>query len=157
VPVEEGKAAPSFTLEDGNGEKVALRDLRGRDVVVYFYPRDETPGCTKEACAFRDLSAEYKKLGVEVLGISPDGRQSHRNFAKNHKLRFRLLSDPDKKVMSKYGAWGEKVLYGKKTIGVIRSTVWIDATGKVRRHWRRVPKAADHPQKVLEAIQTGRG
>ena len=153
MPIEVGKAAPLFTLVDPAGKKVALRDLRGKNVVIYFYPRDETPGCTKEACAFRDLSRQYRKLDTEVLGISPDDSESHRNFAKNHRLRFILLSDPDKKVMTRYGAWGEKVLYGKRTIGVIRSTVWIDPKGKVRRHWRRVPKAADHPQKVLEAIQ----
>ena len=153
MPVEEGKAAPLFTLKNAKGEKVALRDLRGKNVVVYFYPRDETPGCTKEACAFRDLSRDFGKLGVEVLGISPDDQASHAAFAKNHKLRFTLLSDPDKRVMTKYGAWGEKKMYGKTVTGVIRSTVWIDDRGKVKKHWARVARAADHPEKVLETIR----
>jgi peroxiredoxin Q/BCP len=153
MAIEEGKAAPLFTLKDHQGDKVALRELKGKDVVVYFYPRDETPGCTKEACAFRDLHKEIKKQGAVVLGISPDEAASHAAFRKNHKLPFTLLSDPSKKVMEKYGAWGEKMMYGKKVTGVIRSTVWIGADGKVRKHWKRVSRAADHPAKVLAALK----
>jgi len=153
--IEEGKAAPAFTLMSGAGEKVALRDLRGKDVVVYFYPRDDTPGCTKEACGFRDFSKELSDLGVVVLGISPDKPESHARFCEKYRLSFPLLSDPDKKVMTKYGAFGEKMMYGKKVEGVIRSTVWIGPDGKVRKHWKRVAKAADHPAKVLEALRAG--
>lgn len=153
MAVEEGKAAPAFTLKDQNGESVSLKQFKGRHVVIYFYPKDDTPGCTKEACGFRDLSKDYDKLGVVVLGVSPDDAESHGKFIGKYKLPFTLLSDPDRKIMEKYGAWGEKVLYGKKTVGVIRSTVWVGPDGKVVRHWRKVPKAADHPQKVLEAIQ----
>jgi peroxiredoxin Q/BCP len=150
--IEEGKAAPPFTLTDGSGGKVALKDFRGKNVIVYFYPKDDTPGCTKEACGFRDLHKAIEKTGTVVLGISPDGAESHSKFSTKYKLPFTLLSDPDRKVMEKYGAWGEKMMYGKKTTGVIRSTVWIGPDGKVVKHWRRVPKAADHPAKVLEAL-----
>ena len=156
MPIEEGKKAPAFTLKDADGEKVALRDLAGQDVVVYFYPRDDTPGCTKEACGFRDHWKELQKLGVAVLGVSPDSAESHAKFAKKYRLPFTLLSDPDKQVMTKYGAWGEKVLYGKKKVGVIRSTVWIGPDGKVRKHWKRIAKAADHPEKVLEELRAAR-
>jgi peroxiredoxin Q/BCP len=155
MAIEEGKAAPAFTLKDTNGEKVSLKDLKGHDVVVYFYPRDDTPGCTKEACGFRDLWGEIEALGAVVVGVSPDGEASHQKFAAKYELPFTLLCDPDRKVMEKYGAWGEKTMYGKKTVGVIRSTVWIGGDGKVRKHWRRVAKAADHPAKVLEALRAG--
>ena len=154
MAVEEGKAAPIFTLKDSNGKDVALRDLRGNDVIMYFYPRDDTPGCTKEACGFRDLWNEIKKLDTVILGISPDSEESHKKFSAKYKLPFILLSDPNKKVMTKYGAYGEKMMYGKKTTGVIRSTVWIGPDGKVRRHWKKVAKAADHPMHVLEALRT---
>lgn len=155
MPVQEGKAAPAFTLPDAAGTKVALKNLRGHDVIVYFYPRDNTPGCTKEACGFRDLWSDIQQAGAVVLGISPDSQAAHEKFAAQHDLPFTLLSDPDKKVMEKYGAWGEKTMYGKKTVGVIRSTVWVGADGKVKKHWRRVAKAAEHPAKVLEALQAG--
>lgn len=153
MTIEEGKPAPQFTLTDADGNKVALKDFRGRNVIVYFYPKDDTPGCTKEACGFRDLWSDIEETGAVVLGVSPDDGASHRKFADKYELPFTLLSDPDKKVMTKYGAWGEKMMYGKKTTGVIRSTVWIGPTGRVVKHWRKVPKAADHPQKVLEALQ----
>lgn len=155
MPVQEGKAAPAFTLPDADGNKVAIKDLRGRDVIVYFYPRDNTPGCTKEACGFRDLWSDIQQAGAVVLGVSPDSQAAHEKFAVQHDLPFTLLSDPDKKVMEKYGAWGEKTMYGKKMVGVIRSTVWVGADGKVKKHWRRVAKAAEHPAKVLEALQAG--
>jgi peroxiredoxin Q/BCP len=155
MAIEEGKKAPAFTLPDASGKKVSLSDFAGQHVVLYFYPRDDTPGCTKEACGFRDDMKKYEKLNAVVIGISPDGAESHAKFAKKFRLPFTLLSDPDKKVMTKYGAFGEKMMYGKKTQGVIRSTVWIGPDGKVRKHWRKVPKAADHPAKVLEALQAG--
>ena len=155
MPIEEGKAAPAFTLQNAAGNKVALRDLRGRNVIVYFYPRDNTPGCTKEACGFRDMWQDIQQQDAVVLGVSPDSAASHQKFATQYQLPFTLLCDPDKKVMEKYGAWGEKMMYGKKTVGTIRSTVWIGPNGKVKKHWKRVAKAADHPAKVLEALRAG--
>jgi peroxiredoxin Q/BCP len=155
MAVEEGKVAPPFTLQDARGKPVALKDFRGKDVILYFYPRDNTPGCTKEACGFRDLWSDIENEGAVVLGVSPDSGASHNKFASQYELPFTLLSDPDKKVMTKYGAFGEKTMYGKKTVGVIRSTVWIGPDGKVKKHWRRVAKAADHPAKVLEALRGG--
>jgi peroxiredoxin Q/BCP len=155
MPVEEGKKAPAFTLADAGGKKVALGDFAGKDVVVYFYPKDDTPGCTKEACGFRDHWGDLKKRGVVVLGVSADGAESHQKFIKKYKLPFTLLSDPDRTMMTRYGAYGEKMLYGKKTVGVIRSTVWIGPDGKVRKHWKRVASAEKHPAQVLAAIQAG--
>jgi len=152
MAVEEGKSAPAFTLEDENGEKVALKDYRGKDVIVYFYPKDDTPGCTKEAQGFRELWRQIQERDTVVIGISPDGQASHDEFKKKYDLPFTLLSDPDKKVMGVYGAFGEKMMYGKKTEGVIRSTVWIGPDGNVKKHWARVAKAADHPGKVLDAL-----
>lgn len=157
MSIQEGKAAPAFTLRDADGKRVSLADFRGRDVIVYFYPRDETPGCTKEACAFRDLHAEIRARGAEIVGISPDPGESHRAFQQNHRLPFTLLSDPDRKVMTRYGAFGEKSMYGKKVQGVIRSTVWVGPDGKVRKHWKRVARAADHPAKVLAALAAAAG
>ena len=148
-----GDPAPDFSLPDQNGEMVKLSSLRGKRVVIYFYPKDDTPGCTKQAIGFTALDKEFKKLNTLVLGVSPDDEASHDKFICKYDIPYTLLCDTDKKVMTKYGAYGEKMMYGKKTIGVIRSTVWVDEKGKVKRHWRRVPKAADHPQKVLEAIQ----
>ena len=152
MTLEEGKAAPEFTLEDGDGKPVSLGDYRGRYVVVYFYPRDDTPGCTKEACGFRDLDEAFRNRGAAVLGVSPDDGASHRKFAEKYDLPFTLLCDPERRVMEQYGAWGEKMMYGKKTVGVIRSTVIVDPDGKVAKRWRRVARAADHPEKVLEAL-----
>jgi peroxiredoxin Q/BCP len=153
MAIEEGKLAPVFTLADSEGKKVSLNELKGKHVIVYFYPKDDTPGCTKEACGFRDLWSEIQALDTVVLGISPDNGVSHQKFASKYALPFNLLSDPDKKVMIQYGAYGEKKMYGKTTMGVIRSTVWIGPDGKVKKHWKRVAKAADHPVKVLEALQ----
>ncbi len=154
MAIEEGKSAPLFTLKNQNGDKVSLKELRGQRVVVYFYPKDDTPGCTKEACGFRDLWADVKSMNTVVLGVSPDGAESHQKFISKYNLPFTLLSDPDKKVMEKYGAWGEKVMYGRKTVGVIRSTTLLDEKGKVIKHWKKVPKAESHPQKVLEVLQS---
>ena len=153
MTIQEGRPAPPFTLEDANGKTVTLADLRGKDVILYFYPRDETPGCTKEACGFRDLWQDLRKAGIVVLGVSADSAESHTKFSDKYKLPFTLLSDPDRKVMSAWGAYGEKILYGKKTTGVIRSTVWIGPDGVVRKHWKRVADAAKHPAQVLEAVR----
>jgi len=152
MPVQEGRAAPAFALTDARGKEVRLSSFAGKNVVVYFYPEDDTPGCTKEACGFRDGWSELRKAGVVVIGISPDSGASHKAFAAKYELPFTLLSDPDRAVMKKYGAWGEKLLYGKKVIGVIRSTVWVGPDGKVKKHWKRVPDAAKHAAAVIAAV-----
>ena len=152
MAIEEGKAAPPFTLNDADGNQVSLEDFKGKNVVVYFYPRDDTPGCTKEACGFRDYWQEIQDADTVVLGISPDTEASHRKFRDKYELPFTLLADPDREVMIEYAAYGEKMMYGKKRMGVIRSTVLVGPDGNVVKHWRRVAKAADHPLKVLEAI-----
>jgi len=149
--IEEGKKAPDFELPSSEGGEVKLKDLRGKTVVLYFYPKDDTPGCTREACAFRDNQASLKKKGVVVLGVSGDSVASHDKFKAKYKLNFPLLSDPDKAVAKKYGAWGEKVLYGKKTVGMIRSTFVIDGEGVVRKVFPRV-KVDGHAEKVLEVV-----
>ena len=152
MAIEEGKAAPAFTLNDADGNAVSLKDFKGKNVVVYFYPRDDTPGCTKEACGFRDHWQDIQDADTVVLGISPDSEASHQKFRDKYELPFTLLADPDREVMTEYDAYGEKMMYGKKRMGVIRSTVWVGPDGNVVKLWRRVPKAADHPRKVLEAI-----
>src|SRR3954469_25786082 len=119
MAIQEGKSAPAFTLPDADGKPVSLSDFAGKNVILYFYPKDDTPGCTKEACGFRDSWKDLQKLGVMVLGVSADNGASHQKFTSKYKLPFPLLSDPDRKVMEKYGAYGEKMMYGKKIIGVI--------------------------------------
>jgi thioredoxin-dependent peroxiredoxin len=153
MAIEEGKAAPAFTLTDADGKTVSLKDFAGKNVILYFYPKDDTPGCTKEACGFRDDWAALKKANAVVLGVSADSEASHQKFRGKYKLPFPLLSDPKRAVMEKYGAYGEKMMYGKKTIGVIRSTVWIGPDGKVRKHWRKVANAEAHPAQVLAALR----
>jgi len=151
--IEEGKKAPDFTLDDQDGKPVTLSSFKGKDVIVYFYPKDDTPGCTKEACGFRDFWKDLQKAGVVVLGISPDGAASHQKFISKYKLPFTLLSDPDKDMMKAWGAFGEKMMYGVKKIGIIRSSVWIGPDGIVKKHWRKVADAAKHPAQVLEALK----
>jgi peroxiredoxin Q/BCP len=154
MAIQEGKKAPAFTLPDQDGTPVSLAEFEGkRAVVLYFYPKDDTPGCTKEACGFRDDIRTFTKLGVAVLGVSADRGESHQKFIAKYKLPFPLLSDPDRKVMTRYGAFGEKMMYGKKTTGVIRSTVLIGKDGRVLRHWPRVANAEQHPAQVLAAVQ----
>jgi peroxiredoxin Q/BCP len=145
----EGKKAPVFSLEGNDGKKHALDDYRGKTVVLYFYPKDSTPGCTKEACGFRDLNPALKKKNVVVLGVSKDSIASHDKFAENYKLPFVLLSDPNAEVMKKYGAFGKKMMYGKQVQGTIRSTVIIGPKGDVIKHWPAVKKAEEHPDEVL--------
>jgi len=154
--LESGNPAPPFTLSDTSGKQVSLEDFAGKDVILYFYPKDDTPGCTKEACGFRDAWTELQELGVVVLGVSGDDAVSHAKFAAKYRLPFTLLSDPEHRVMAAYGAYGPKTMYGKKVVGVIRSTVWIGPDGRVRRHWARVANAAEHPEKVLAALRDGR-
>jgi len=150
-PVE-GAKAPAFTLAADDGSKVKLSDLKGSPVVLYFYPADDTPGCTKEACAFRDRSAELKKLGAKVFGVSPDDVASHVKFRDKFNLNFPLLADPDHAVAEKFGAWREKNMYGKTSMGIVRSTFLIGPDGVIKKVWRSV-KVDGHDEHVLEAIK----
>jgi len=151
--LKEGDKAPAFKLPSVEGGDVGLKDFAGKTVVLYFYPKDDTPGCTREACAFRDSQAALKKAGAVVLGVSPDSVESHQKFRGKYKLNFPLLADADKSVAKKYGAWGEKVMYGKKVTGMIRSTFVIDGDGVVRKVFPRV-KVDGHADKVLEAVSS---
>jgi peroxiredoxin Q/BCP len=149
--IDVGTKAPAFTLQNQDGAKVGLGSLAGNWVVLYFYPRDDTPGCTTEACEFTAGSERFRKLDAVVLGCSPDSPESHRKFIGKHRLSVDLLSDPDHEVMERYGAWGEKTLYGKKSVGVIRSTVIIDPKGRIAHRWARVTTAG-HAEKVREKL-----
>ena len=149
----EGGKAPVFTLEGSDGKTHSIKDYAGKRVVIYFYPRDNTPGCTKESCAFRDLNQQLLDINTVVLGVSKDSLASHDKFIDKFNLPFVLLSDPETKMMQNYGAWGEMVLYGKTSIGCIRSTVIVDEKGQIVKHWRKVPNAETHPQKVLEFLR----
>ena len=150
--IEPGQRAPAFNLTADDGTKVRLADLKGRPVVLYFYPRDDTPGCTREACAFRDRQAKLKKLRAVVLGVSRDSIESHQRFRDKYRLNFPLLADDDHLVAEKYGAWREKNMYGKKTMGIQRSTFLIGPDGKVAKVWKQV-KVDGHDQQVLEALE----
>lgn len=154
--VEEGKKAPEFTLPADDGSKVKLKEQRGSPVVLYFYPRDNTPGCTREACAFRDRKKELTKLGAKVYGVSTDDVASHVKFRDKYKLNFPLLADVEHAVAGKYGAWREKNMYGKKSFGIQRSTFLIDAEGVVRKVWKRV-SVDGHDDQVLEALRELKG
>ena len=147
MTIEVGKKAPAFSLPDHGGRDVALRGLKGKWVVVYFYPRDDTPGCTTQACEFTRAAKAFEGLGAEVFGVSPDTPASHAKFREKHKLQVTLLADPGKTVLADYGAWGVKKLYGREVTGVIRSTVIIDPAGKVAHHWKSV-KAQGHAEHV---------
>jgi thioredoxin-dependent peroxiredoxin len=149
--IKEGQKAPDFSLPSSAGGEQSLKALRGRPVVLYFYPKDDTPGCTREACAFRDTQAAIKKEGAVVLGVSPDSPASHDKFKAKYKLNFPLLADVDKSVAKKYGAFGEKLMYGRKVVGMIRSTFVIDGQGVVRKVFPRV-RVDGHAEQVLEAL-----
>ncbi len=149
--IQPGAQAPAFSLADQDAKRVSLADFAGQRVLVYFYPKDDTPGCTKEACQFNDNLAAFESAGVSVLGISPDAAASHVRFRDKYGLGFRLLSDPDHAVMERYGAWGEKSSYGKLTTGVIRSTFLIDEEGRVARVWSNV-RADGHATRVLAEL-----
>ncbi len=150
--LQAGQPAPDFTLADADGNTVRLSDLRGRTVVLYFYPKDMTPGCTQEACDFRDRFAALQAAGAVLLGISPDTEASHRKFAAKHALPFPLLADAGAQVAAAYGVWVEKSLYGKKYMGVERTTFLIDPDGTLARIWPKV-KVAGHGDEVLAAVQ----
>ncbi len=149
--LEVGDRAPDFKTADQDGERISLKDLRGRKVVLYFYPKDDTPGCTKEACSFRDGFSKFRKRKVEVLGVSADDERSHKKFAEKYDLPFRLLADTDKKIVQDYGVWGEKSLYGRKFMGINRVTYLIDEKGKIAGVWPKV-KPDGHADEILEAI-----
>jgi peroxiredoxin Q/BCP len=149
--VEEGSPAPDFELQTDEGETIRLSELRGKPVVLYFYPKDDTPGCTKQACGFRDAYREYQERGAVVLGVSPDDTGSHRKFKEKYGLPFTLLADPEHEVADAYGAWGEKQYAGKTYLGIIRSTFVIDPEGKVARAMYGV-NAERNPGEVLEAL-----
>ena len=149
--IEEGKPAPNFELQSDSGETVKLSELRGRPVVLYFYPKDDTPGCTTEACEFRDAYDVFRERGAEVLGVSPDDVRSHEKFKTKHELPFTLLADPDHAVAEKYGVWGEKKFAGKSYMGINRSTFIIDGDGKVARALMGI-KPAGHAAQVFDSL-----
>ena len=146
-----GDKAPAFEATDQDGEAVTLRDFRGSNVILYFYPKDDTPGCTKEACSFRDVWARFRRRKIAVLGVSVDDARSHRKFAEKFSLPFRLLADPDRKIVRAYGVWGEKSMYGRKYMGTHRATYWIDAKGRIAAVWPKV-KPEGHAEEILARI-----
>jgi peroxiredoxin Q/BCP len=150
--IEIEKPAPDFTLPDQDGKKVTLSNFKGSPVVLYFYPKDDTPGCTKEACAFRDAYADFENAGAKIIGVSPDAAESHARFVKKHVLPFTLLADTDSKVCELFGVWKEKNMYGKKYMGVERTTFVIDGKGTIREIFPRV-KVDGHSNAVLEAVK----
>lgn len=150
--LEEGGKMPSFSLRDDSGNDVQSSQWLGRPVVIYFYPKDDTPGCTRQACAFRDAAEEIRKLGASVVGISGDSAESHARFRDKYALNFPLLVDSDHAVAEQFGAWREKNLYGKKSMGIQRSTFLIDAQGKVAKLWKRV-RVDGHDAQVLAALR----
>ena len=148
---KEGTTAPSFKTTDQNGEPVSLKDLRGQKVVLYFYPKDDTPGCTKEACSFRDAYSKFKKQKITVLGVSPDKETAHKKFETKYQLPFTLLADTDHSIAEAYGVWGEKKFMGRTYMGVHRTTFLIDEKGKIKKVFEKV-KPEDHASEVLEAF-----
>ncbi len=151
LKLKEGDVAPGFSAATNGGGRVSLADFKGKDVVLYFYPKDDTPGCTREACAFRDHFAEFKKRGAVVLGVSTDPVKSHDKFAGKYKLPFMLLADEDKKIVEAYGVWGEKSFMGRKYLGTHRVTFLIGPDGRVKRIWPKV-KPEEHAAEVLAAL-----
>lgn len=149
--IKEGTTAPAFKTTDANGETVSLKELKGQKVVLYFYPKDDTPGCTKEACSFRDAWGKFKKQGITVLGVSPDSEASHKKFETKYKLPFTLLADKDHAIADAYGVWGEKKFMGRTYMGVLRTTFLIDEKGKIKKVFEKV-KPEDHASEVLEAF-----
>jgi len=149
--IKEGTNAPGFKTTDADGETVSLKELKGQKVVLYFYPKDDTPGCTKEACSFRDAWAKFKKRGITVLGVSPDSEASHKKFETKYKLPFTLLADKDHAIADAYGVWGEKKFMGRTYMGVLRTTFLIDEKGKIKKVFEKV-KPEDHASEVLDAF-----
>ncbi len=151
LKLREGARAPGFTAATNGGRNVSLEDFTGENVVLYFYPKDDTPGCTKEACAFRDRFAEFKKKGAVVLGVSVDPVKSHDKFVKKHRLPFPLVADADKKIVEAYGVWGEKQFMGRRYLGTHRVTFLIGPDGRIKKIWRQV-KPKQHAEEVLAAL-----
>lgn len=147
-----GDKAPAFKLKNQDGELISLSDLKGKPVVLYFYPKDDTPGCTKEACNFRDEFPKFGKLKAEIIGISTDSVDSHKKFADKYKLPFNLLADEKKEIVEKFGVWKEKNMYGKKYMGIERTTFIIDGEGKISKIFPKV-KVDDHNNEVMEALK----
>ncbi len=152
APLKEGDKAPEFALNDGEGNLVRSKDLRGKKFVLYFYPKDDTPGCTKEACSFRDSFAKFKKGGIEVFGVSLDSEKSHQKFTKKFDLPFRLLADTDRKLSESFGTYGQKKFMGRTYMGVNRMTFLIDEKGKIKKIFSKVKPEA-HAEEVLEAFK----
>lgn len=150
--LKEGATAPAFTTKDAEGDTVRLKDFRGQKVVLYFYPKDDTPGCTKEACSFRDAFSKFKKRGIQVFGVSPDGEASHKKFAAKYKLPFTLLADTDHAISDTYGVYGQKKFMGRTYMGVNRTTFLIDEKGKIKKVFEKV-KPEEHAGEVLEAFE----
>jgi peroxiredoxin Q/BCP len=148
-----GDKAPDFDLEGSDNKHHRLQDFAGKKIVLYFYPKDNTPGCTKEACGFRDLKPSFDGMGVVLLGVSKDSLKAHDKFIRDFGLPFILLSDPDASMMSSYDAYGEKVMCGRKCMGVIRSTVIVGPDGRILKHWPKVAKADAHPAEVLKWLE----
>lgn len=151
--LEAGTKAPEIVLNDKDGNEVKLSDFKGQRVVVYFYPRDNTPGCTRQACAFRDEFAEYKKLGIQVMGISKDSEASHQRFAEKNEIPFVLLADPELKAIKDYDVWQEKKMYGKVSMGVVRSTYLIGEDGMIEKVWKKA-KPDTNAKEILEYINS---
>jgi len=151
LTLKTGDMAPAFTVETNGGGKISLADYRGKNVILYFYPKDNTPGCTKEACAFRDHFAEFRKKGAVVLGVSPDAVKAHDKFVEKFKLPFTLLADVDKQIVTAYGVWGEKKFMGRKYLGVYRVTFLIGPDGRIKQIWPAV-KPEEHAAEVLAAL-----
>jgi peroxiredoxin Q/BCP len=152
MPISAGQPAPTFTLLDENGAQRSLSDYRGKPVVLYFYPKDDTPGCTKEACGFRDDYSAYEQSEVEILGVSPDSPKSHARFKAKYDLPFHLLADTEKEVLKAYDAWGLKKSYGREYEGVLRTTFLIDSDGNIAKVFKNV-KPAEHSEEILAALQ----
>jgi peroxiredoxin Q/BCP len=152
LKLKEGDVAPEFSVATSGGGKISLADFKGKNVILYFYPKDDTPGCTKEACAFRDNFAEFKKRGAVVLGVSPDSVKSHDKFIEKFKLPFTLLADEDKKIVEAYGVWGEKSFMGRKYLGTHRVTFLIGGDGRIKKIWLQV-KPDEHTAEVLAALR----
>lgn len=152
MTLKEGQAAPDFSLQGSDGKNHSLKDYAGKKLVIYFYPKDNTPGCTKESCAFGAMHEQLLQMNVHLLGVSKDSLASHDKFISTFNLPFTLLSDPETVMMQAYGAWGEKTMCGKTSIGCIRSTVLVDEKGVALKHWPKVTKAAEHPQQVLNYL-----
>ncbi|MGB7207625.1 MAG: thioredoxin-dependent thiol peroxidase [Pyrinomonadaceae bacterium] len=149
--LKEGDKAPDFTTKDQDGNAVKLSDFKGKKVVLYFYPKDDTPGCTKEACSFRDADAVYNKKGIKVFGVSTDSEKSHQKFISKYQLPFDLLADTEKEIVEKYGVWAEKSMYGKKYMGTVRKTFLVGEDGKIAKIFDKV-NVSEHADEVLEAF-----